>query len=241
MIREQKIEAAPLRRNPHLEVLREVAIFKHLDEVSLHELYRRMSIKRWHAGAIVVGQNEPGDSVYVLIHGSARVVLFGETGREMTLSVLRPGDFFGEMSLFDGKPRSANVVAGEDSVFLMLDREAFMHHLAACPRTSLRLLSEMADRLRKANEIINNLALHDVSSRLTRTLLALAEEGGEQRAEGILIRRRPTQQDLANMVGTCRETVSRTLSSMARRGLVVSRGRSILLSRELVDSMSAAA
>ena len=103
------------------------------------------------------------------------------------------------------------------------------------------MLKVLAQRLRRSNELVNNLALHDVTSRLTRTLLALADERGEHREEGILIRRRPTQQDLANMVGTCRETVSRALSAMARKGLVVSRGRSLLLTRDLVDRTRQAA
>jgi CRP/FNR family cyclic AMP-dependent transcriptional regulator len=230
-----------LKRNPHLDLLRNIHIFRHLDDTALLELYRRMSVKHWHGGAIVMGQQEPGEALYVLVAGRAKVVLFGDNGREMTLSSLRPGDFFGEMSLFDGKPRSANVVAEKDSTFLVLEREAFMGHLRDNPETAIRLLKEMAGRLRSANEIINNLALHDVTSRLTRTLVSLATEHGEERDEGILIPQRPTQQDLANMVGTCRETVSRALSSMARRGLVVSRGRTLLLSWALLDGAQRAA
>jgi CRP/FNR family transcriptional regulator, cyclic AMP receptor protein len=159
----------------------------------------------------------------------------------MTLSVLNPGDFFGEISLFDGKPRSANVVALEDTVLLVLEREVFMTHLKASPTMALRMLESMSNRLRRSDEIINNLALHDVASRLTRTLVAMAIENGEEQTDGILIRCRPTQQDLANMVGTCRETVSRALSAMARQGLVVCRGRTLLVSRTLLESWRQAA
>ena len=237
----ENLETSFLKQSPHIELLRRNPIFAHLDERSLLELYRRMTVKHWHGGSIIMGQNEMGDALYVLLQGQARVVLFGENGREMTLCTLKPGEIFGEMSLFDGKPRSANVVAEKDSALLVLEREAFLGHLRQHPETAIRLLGEMAQRLRRANEIINNLALHDVASRLTRTLVTLAAESGEQRDDGILIRRRPTQQDLANMVGTCRETVSRALSSMARRGLVVSRGRSLLLSRALIESWRQAA
>ena len=241
MIIDKRLEPLPRPPHPHLEVLKRVSIFAHLDEATLIDLLRRMTIRRWHGGSIVMGQSEPGDALYIQVSGRTKVVLFGENGREMILSVLGPGDFFGEMSLFDGKPRSANVVAIDDVTLLVLEREAFIAHLARSPRTALTLLREMADRLRRANEIINNLALHDVTSRLTRTLFTIAAESGETRDDGILIRQRPTQQDLANMVGTCRETVSRALSSMARRGLVVSRGRSLLLSRALIDARQQAA
>jgi CRP/FNR family transcriptional regulator, cyclic AMP receptor protein len=240
LVHEKRLEGV-LPQNPHLEVLRRVSIFTELDDAALLGLLRQMTIKRWHGGAIIVGQQEPGDALYVQVSGRSKVVLFGENGREMTLSVIEPGGFFGEMALFDDKPRSANVVALEDSVLLVLDRVAFRTHLESNPRTTLKLLGELADRLRRANEIINNLALHDVPSRLARTLVSLAEANGESREDGILIRRRPTQQDLASMVGTCRETVSRALSSMARRGLLVQRGRTLLLSRALLESWRQAA
>lgn len=235
------LETSFIKRNPHLVLLRKINIFKHLNDEALISLYRRMSVRRWHGGSIVMGQHEPGDALYVLVAGRAKVVLFGDNGREMTLSVLSPGDFFGEMALFDGKPRSANVVAERDATLLVLERESFMAHLTEHPETAIRLLKEMAGKLRSANEIINNLALHDVTSRLTRTLVSIAEDSGEVRDDGILIRQRPTQQDLANMVGTCRETVSRALSAMARRGLVVSRGRTLLLCQELLESTRQAA
>ena len=99
----------------------------------------------------------------------------------------------------------------------------------------------MATRLRRADDLIGNLALRDVGSRLRRTLVELANERGEVRDDGVLIRRRPTQQDLANMVGTCRETVSRLLSAMSRGGLIVSRGRTLLLRPDLLQSAQQAA
>jgi CRP/FNR family cyclic AMP-dependent transcriptional regulator len=241
MIPIRDLRPAIIRANPHLELLKKIYIFEHLDDAALSDLYRRMTVKHWHGGAIIMGQSEPGDVLYVLVSGRAKAVLFGENGREMTLCTLEPGEFFGEMALFDGKPRSANVVAEEDATLLVMDGQSFLEHLQRYPQTCMRLLKEMALRLRRANEIIHNLALHDVSTRLVRTLLALAEEGGEERDEGIMLRRRPTQQALANMVGTCRETVSRALSSMARQGLVVSRGRSLLLCRALLDSTKQAA
>ena len=230
-----------LHRNPHLALLRNIPIFRHLDESALVQLYRPMQVRHWHGGSIVMGQHEPGDGLFVLVAGRARVVLFGDNGREMTLSSLRPGDFFGEMSVFDGRPRSANVVAERDSTFLVLEDADLLAHIRQHPETAIRLLREMASRLRSANELINNLALHDVASRLTRTLVHLGHTQGERREDGILIPRRPTQQDLASMVGTCRETVSRALSAMARRGLVVARGRTLLLRQELLDATPRAA
>lgn len=241
MIRSLSAERNVIQCRSQVEQLRGVSIFKHLDEATLTELARRMTVKRWHASAIIVGQNEPATALYIVYRGTAKSVLFGENGREMTLATLGPGDVFGEAGLLDGKPRAANLVAVDDVVLLQLDRAVFMEHLSATPRTMMALLEAMAGRLRQAEELVGNLALHDVCTRLTRTLIAIGEQQGELRDGGIMIRYRPTQQDLANMVGTCRETVSRALSSMARKGLVVSRGRSLLLSEQLVASARQAA
>jgi CRP/FNR family cyclic AMP-dependent transcriptional regulator len=177
--------------------------------------------------------------MFIIAAGRVKVALFGENGRELTLSELKPGDFFGEMSLLDNRPRSANVVAVDDATLLVLTRDAFVVHLKAHPQTAINLLSEMTRRLRRADETIANLALHDVESRLVRTLERLAKEEGEQTDGGLLLRKRPTQQDLANMVGSCRETISRTFTSMIKRGLLVPRGRALVLTRALLERRAA--
>ncbi|HEY2028286.1 MAG TPA: Crp/Fnr family transcriptional regulator, partial [Myxococcales bacterium] len=165
----------------------------------------------------------------VIASGKVKVVLYGETGREIILSILRKGDFFGEMSLLDRQPRSANVVAVEESELLCLDREAFQTHLAAHPTTSLAVLAEMSRRLRHADEVIGDLALLDVYARVARTVRELAQKQGEPVDGGLLIKERPTQQEIAGLIGTSRETVSRALSDFARRGLLEMSGKQILV------------
>ena len=220
--------------------LSRVAIFRDLAPNVLEELARRVSVRRIQGGDPIVTQEQVGDALYIVMAGRVKVVMAGETGREVTLAVLRPGDIFGEMALFDGRSRSANVVAIDPATVLALDRVDMLRHLSAHPQTALNLLGEMSRRLRKADETIAELALCDVQDRLIRRLVALAHEDGMELPEGALIRRRPTQQDLANMVGACRETISRTFNTLARRGLIVPRGRSLLVTRRLV-SMSAPA
>ena len=230
-----------LQSRAQFETLRTMSIFKSLPESVVRELQRRAVARRWCASAIIIAQGEAADGLHIVYRGQVKSVLFGESGREMTLALAKAGDFFGEDGVIDGKPHGANVVALEDSVVLTIDRATFLNLLRSHPDVALRLLAELAERSRHAKETIGNLALHDVISRLTRTLITLAQQQGERRVDGVMIRYRPTQQDLANMVGTCRETVSRALSSMARRGLVVSRGRSLLLRRELIDRYPVAA
>jgi CRP-like cAMP-binding protein len=216
------------------------AIFRGCTPQALEDLVRRMQIRTRPAGTIIVAQDEPGDAMFILAQGRCKVALFGESGRELTLSELKPGDFFGEMSLLDSGKRSANVVAIDDATVLALTREAFVAHLKAHPQTAMNMLGELTRRLRRADETIANLALHDVESRLTRTLERLAREDGEATDAGLLLRRRPTQQDLANMVGSCRETISRTFTSMIKRGLLVPRGRALVLTRALLERQPSA-
>jgi CRP/FNR family transcriptional regulator, cyclic AMP receptor protein len=222
-------------------LLASTAIFRGCTPQAIDDLVRRIQVRTRPAETTVVAEGEPGDSLFVIAGGKVKVALFGENGRELTLAELKPGDFFGEMSLIDSRPRAANVVALEDATLLVLNRDAFVAHLKANPQTALNILGEMTRRLRRADETIANLALHDVESRLTRTLERLAKEEGEHTDAGILLRRRPTQQDLANMVGSCRETISRTFTSMIKRGLIVPRGRALILTRALLDKRPAPA
>src|ERR1041385_7924761 len=113
-----------------------VSIFQGLSPDTIDDLVGRFQIRTRPAGAILVAEDEAGDAMYIIADGQAKVALFGENGREITLSVLRPGDFFGEMSLFDGRPRSANVVAMTATTLLCLPREAFLVHVKARPQTA---------------------------------------------------------------------------------------------------------
>ena len=216
-------------------LLRNVSIFAHLDDPALAGLARFVEVRQFPAGAVIVGQDDPGEALYVLARGRVKVVLYGESGREIILSLFRePGDFFGEMSLLDDQPRSATVIALETSTLLILKRGDFHKHLEGQPRTALAVLAELSRRLRRADEVIGNLALLDVYGRVARWLRELAESEGEEGPEGVVIRQRPTQQEIAGLIGTSRETVSRALSELARRGHIDVSGKRILLRRSFL-------
>jgi CRP/FNR family cyclic AMP-dependent transcriptional regulator len=212
-------------------------LFAALPLSAIEDLTQRVSVRRVSVHSTVVSQDEPGDSMFVIMSGRIKVVIFGENGREVTLSILRAGDSFGEMSLFDGEARSANCLAVEPTTLLVLGREDLLRHLANHPRTALNLLGEMARRLRRADESIAQLALCDVNERLVRRLVSLAKEEGSESPEGVLVRRRPTQQELANMIGSCRETISRAFNQLAREGLIIPRGRALVVTRALIDKI----
>ncbi len=218
-------------------LIRAVSIFEGLADKAVESLSDHLKPQSYTKDDVIVGQNDEGDALFIIQSGKVKVVLYGENGREAILTIFRAGDFFGEMSLLDGQPRSANVIAIEPTAVLMLSRNDFESHLRSHPDTALRVLAEMSGRLRRADEVIGNLALLDVYGRVARILIELSTKEGESQDEGILIRERPTQQDLASMIGTSRETVSRVLSEFQRRGFLSMQGKSVLLSHGFAEQL----
>ncbi|GAC1345520.1 MAG: cAMP-activated global transcriptional regulator CRP [Myxococcales bacterium] len=221
-------------------LLQKVSIFAGLSPGDLADLAGRMRPRAAVAGSVIVSREEPGDALFVLVEGKVKVVLYGEKGKEIILSILHAGDFFGEMALLDRQPRSASVVALGEARLLWLDREAFQTHLVAHPTTALAVLAEMSRRLRRADGVIGNLALLDVYARVARAVRDLAQKQGEPADGGLLIRERPTQQEMAGLIGTSRETVNRALQDFARRGLLELRGRQILVRWSFLHQVEAA-
>lgn len=217
------------------ELLKRVSIFENIGEAAITELASCLQPIDFAKDAVIFSQSDQGDALYVLESGRVKVVLYGESGREVILTIFRDGDFFGEMSLLDGQPRSANIIALEPTRVLKLSRDDFVQHLETHPATALKVLAEMCLRLRRADEIIGNLALLDVYGRLARILIDLGKRQGIHKDEGIVIKERPTQQELASMIGTSRETVSRVLNEYQRRGFLTIQGKSIVLSHGFTD------
>ena len=216
-------------------LLRSVSIFAGLDEAALAGLERLASRRSYAEGEVIVSEAEPGDALYVLARGKVKVVLYGESGREVILSIFKePGDFFGEMSLLDGEPRSATVTAMEPSSLAILSRVDFQAHLARHPGVAVQVMTELCRRLRRADAVIGDLALLDVLGRLAARLRDLALAEGEPEEEGRVLRQRPSQSEIAAMIGTSRETVSRALSELARRGDVVLTGKRLLVRHRLL-------
>ncbi|HEX9895571.1 MAG TPA: Crp/Fnr family transcriptional regulator [Gemmatimonadales bacterium] len=207
-----------------VEVLRKVPLFSGLSEADLEGFAPVLRERRFPKGSVIMMQGERGDALYLLAEGQVKVVLIGEDGREVILSVLGPGSFFGEMALLDDEPRSAHVVAMDDSLLLLLRREDFQSRLRSSPDVAFGLLRELSQRLRRADDTIGSLALRDVNGRIAHLLLELAQEEGGDR-----ITRRLTHATIAQMVGASRETVSRTLSTLASTGVLRMTRREIVL------------
>jgi CRP-like cAMP-binding protein len=163
------------------------------------------------------------------VEGRIKVTILGDDGREIILSMLGPGDFFGEMALLDNEPRSATAIAVEESELLSLHRTDFQGVIGDNPAISAALIKVLSARLRRANHQISTLALLDVYGRVARVILDMAREEGRRLKDGRIAFRRATHQEIANRIGTTRETVTRMLKDLERQGLVKIEGRELVL------------
>ena len=213
----------------HSELLKRVPLFEELSDDELDALSQVALLRTFPKDRVVIMAEEEGDSLFVIHDGQVKGSMVSEDGREVILSILGEGNFFGEMSLLDGHPRSANVTTTQETELLMVRRADFLRFIQKSPKTAIKLLSVLASRLRVTDRKIEGLALSDVTGRITQTLLQLADEQGVPTQEGVVIKDRPTHQDLANMSGTTRETVSRILRRLENQGYIVPRGRDLLI------------
>ena len=189
------------------ETLRNVRLFESLDKEELSALSELTFVRTFEKDSVIIWAEDEGDALFIIADGQVKVSIVSEDGREVILSLLSKNAVFGELSLLDGRPRSANVIAIEETQLVMLRR-------------------------------IDFLALLDVASRISDTLLQLAIEQGVDSNMGIVVENRPTHQELANMSGTTRETVSRVLKRLEKQGYLKSEGRKITILRDKQQNLS---
>ena len=199
-----------------LVVLRNVPLFAGLDEGELEKLSKVAMRRRVERNAFVVRSGEDTDSLYILLTGRAKVTNTDEEGREIILAWLGQGEFFGEMGLIDGSPRSANVVAVEPCELLCLSKEAFQRCMQDNFQVAQKLMKTLVMRLREADRKIESLALLDVYGRVARLLLDLSEEENGRR----VIKKKISKQDMARMIGASREMVSKVVRDLELSGYI---------------------
>lgn len=205
----KKIEEG-LSRNP---------LFNGLDDFYLKDIISRAEVRTWPDGIQVITEGEAGDAVYFILSGRVKVTLYGEEGREIVLAVLKEGDMFGELSIIDDKPRSANVEAITDIHCLVVSKAAFLEYLSRHHKVYMRFFAYLTGRLREATRKIGGLALLDVCGRIAHTLIGMAKVG-EETSEKVISIERPTHEELAAMIGSSREVVSRALKKMTQEGYI---------------------
>jgi CRP-like cAMP-binding protein len=206
------------------------------EEVEL--LGRTATRVRKPAGQQVLREGTTSDGIYVVLRGRVNLVREGAGGRDLILSSLGPGAVFGEGCAIEGMMMSTSAVCAVATELVRVPAEAVRDHVRRDPTTVFQILRLINDKLGEAEAIASGLALCDVEERLRRTLARLARRQGRPSPgeTGWILAPVPTQSELARMVGSCRETVSRTLSAMARDGQISANGRRMLLTESLMSA-----
>jgi CRP/FNR family transcriptional regulator, cyclic AMP receptor protein len=200
--------------------LRQIPIFSQLSDDKLGQISNLSLKKKFNKDSVILSEHETGSAFFIVINGKVKISRLSEDGNEVILTTLSESDFFGEMSLLDGSSRSATVTAMEDSELLIIQRNEFINLLHSDPDISIALLIELTQKLRAANIKLKSLSLKDAEGKVAIVILQLADDIGKIRQGTVEIERLPFQHDLANMAGTSRETISRTLHTFAKKGLV---------------------
>jgi CRP/FNR family transcriptional regulator/CRP/FNR family cyclic AMP-dependent transcriptional regulator len=197
----------------------------------LSQLTRSLRRRTFQRGEVIFHQGDPGDTLHLMQKGRIKVVLPAESGDEVLLAILGPGNCFGELALLDGETRSATVVAIEPVETLTLGRNDFMAFVRANPETAERLMINLAHIIRKVNEDVADLAFLDLPGRLAKKLLDLAHDHGQPMpgGDGVEISVPLTQEELAGMVGATRPSVNKVLGWYEDQGAIQRRGRKIAI------------
>jgi CRP-like cAMP-binding protein len=218
---------------PELAALQSCPLLAGASPTALQALAASSGLRSFSRGGIVATEGAPAPAVVLVARGRLRAVRRAASGREITVEIFRPGDLLADAALVPGALLANDWEAAETTSLVMIPREAWLAHVRGAPEVAVALASQLVARLERAKDLAVALALSDVESRVVAALVGLGRQDGADGPEGLLIRQRPTQQEIANQIGACRETVSRTVSDLVRRGLLTPRGRSLLLARSL--------
>ena len=223
----------------HPSFFRKFALFEELDDRELASIAAVAKPRRYAKDDVVFHADESGDIFCLIKEGQVKITMISPEGKEIILSMLGPGDFFGEMALLDDEPRSATVIAMEPLELVTIWRADFLQILQENFSIAKKLLATLSRRLRTASNRIESLATMDVYGRLARFFLDLAREHGKVLDNGYVAVQRPTHQSIANMIGTSRETVSRLIHDLMRQNLLLSEGKTIYLRKSALDQFRA--
>ena len=220
------------------DFLRHVPLFAGLSPAELASLGALVRTHRYAAGEIIFHEGDQGTALYIIEKGEVKIVRGSPEGKEVMLSLFRATDPFGELALFDGKPRSADAVAKETSQLLILARDDVRRFIVDHPQVALNLLEALSLRLRKTSDIVADAVFLDVRARLGKRLLELARTHGQQGPGGGVVIALPlTQSELADLIGATRESVNRWLQHYIKEGLVHhARGRLTLLDPKRLEA-----
>jgi CRP/FNR family cyclic AMP-dependent transcriptional regulator len=214
---------------PGVDALSRSFVLRGLPREELEGLASTMHRRTYRRGEAVFHQGDPGQALHVVYRGRLKIVLPGQHGEEAVLTIVGPGDLFGDLALLDGAPRSASVVALEPVETAVLSRADFVGLLRRSPTVVDGLLATLAQTIRRLSEEVADLTFLDLHARLAKKLLELAEAHGRPVDGALEIQVPLTQEELASMIGATRPRVNKLLGLYEDRGAIARRGRHVLI------------
>jgi len=211
--------------------LARVPLFASLKPALLNELAAKLTPKSYRRGEVIFHQDDPGSAMHIVKSGQVKIATTSPEGEEVIMAILKDSDFFGELSLLDDKPRSADAVAMEVTQTLTLRRDDFMDMLARHPEMVSGVLASLAERLRRTDQLLEDAVFLDLPARLSKRLLELAQKHGVKTEKGLEIDLRLTQQDLAAALGVTRVALNKHLGRLQDDDLISLESKRIIITR----------
>jgi len=209
--------------------IKKVSIFNTLTTEEVKELSRYLLTETFTKKESIFSEGDPSEWLYIVKTGKAKITKLSNDGKEIILEIISPHEMFGGIAVVRGFPYPANAVAMEDSEVLKISRKNLLSLMDKLPNLMYCMAVNIGDRIKDTHETLKSIALEKVESRIASLLIKLSEKSGEKVAEGVAINMKLTKQDIAEMVGTTVETSIRTMSKLAKAGLVVSKSGKIVI------------
>jgi CRP-like cAMP-binding protein len=202
------------------QLLNKIPLFNSLSDSDLESLSECVRLQSLKKGQTLFRKGDEGSSLYIIKQGTIKIVLPSRLGDEVIVTIFSEGEFFGEMALFDGKPRSADALAMESTKIYILSRKDFLLFLHSNINAMESILSQLTKRLRDTDDFLEGTCFLNVSARLAKKLLDLAGSYGRQDADSVYIDLDLTQKELGDMIGSTRESINKELKILRDKGLI---------------------
>ncbi len=220
-----------------LDIFKKVPLFAEFNDDEINAIIALATTHNIHKNNVIVQEGDDGNSMFILLQGSVKISFYAPDGREVILSLLETGAFFGEMSLLDKQPRSATVTTLEPSKIAQIRRSDFERLLLKNPTLSIKLLAEVVSRLRRTSIILERISTMDVPHRLYSYLQDYCGRFGKETAQGMRIKL-PTHQLIADQLSTSRETISRAVSALKKEGIITAAtGREVYVDIDAIEDL----
>jgi CRP/FNR family cyclic AMP-dependent transcriptional regulator len=210
-------------------MLEKISLFACLDEDILNNLQETALKRNYPKNTVLFSKGDLSDSMYIVLQGRVKAVIYNEEGREIILSFFGPGEYFGEMSMLDGQPRSASLVTKSSCQLMIIRREEVMRALLGNPEMTSRLLIRVLGKLRQATDRIENLTFMNVYERVVNLFLQMAQPKEKE----LVLHEKLTHQEIANIVGSSREMVSRIMKELIYGEYITVDKKKITIKRKL--------